>query len=172
MVKLLEVAEMPPIADFAQPRDLYSVIDDPAPLAGMPYPSGPQWRSLHNARFRWIVCLTEENPPYSPDPLQMLFATRLRDLLSGGDPPDPSHEEAMIRKAVGAIVPRLLRGDGVIVHCEGGRGRAGTVLGCALIELGAAPTTVIEYLDRIHKARGTPGWPEANWQADLVRRFS
>ncbi len=49
-----------------------------------------------------------------------------------------------------------------MVHCHGGTGRTGTVLGCVLRELGVQAAEVIDFLDRVHKARGKPGWPESN----------
>jgi protein-tyrosine phosphatase len=56
-----------------------------------------------------------------------------------------------------------------VVHCVGGRGRTGTVLGCVLRELGHSPGEVVDFLDRVHKARGKAGWPESPWQGQLVR---
>jgi protein-tyrosine phosphatase len=78
---------------------------------------------------------------------------------------------SLIRAAVHAIVQSLRARRGVVVHCWGGRGRTGTVLGCALRELGHDGEAVVAYLNRVHVARGEEGWPESSWQGDLVRRW-
>ena len=51
----------------------------------------------------------------------------------------------------------------------GGRGRTGTVIGVALVTLGHDPDKVVDYLDRVARARGRRGWPESPWQAAVVR---
>jgi protein-tyrosine phosphatase len=66
----------------------------------------------------------------------------------------------------------LQAGDGVVVHCAGGTGRTGTVIGCVLRLLGVAAVQVISYLDHLHQARGRSGWPEAEWQSQVVRRLA
>jgi protein-tyrosine phosphatase len=62
-------------------------------------------------------------------------------------------------------------GKGIVVHCVGGIGRTGTVIGCVLRDLGFSADEVIDYLDRINKSRGFRGWPETEWQAEMVRRY-
>ena len=54
----------------------------------------------------------------------------------------------------------------------GGRGRTGTVIGVALVQLGHDPEAVIDYLHRLAVGRGRRGWPESLWQADVVRATS
>ncbi len=51
-----------------------------------------------------------------------------------------------------------LNDGGVIVHCVGGTGRTGTVLGCVLRELGKSANEIIDCLDTIDKARDRKGW--------------
>jgi hypothetical protein len=51
----------------------------------------------------------------------------------------------------------------------GGRGRTGTVLGVALVHLGHEPNAVVDYLHGVAVGRGRRGWPESEWQAELVR---
>ena len=72
---------------------------------------------------------------------------------------------ALVELAAADVVAHLDDGIGVAVHCMGGRGRAGTVIGVALVRLGHDPDTVVDYLDRSPKARGRRGWPESPWQA-------
>lgn len=62
-------------------------------------------------------------------------------------------------------------GEGIIVHCVGGIGRTVMVLGCVLRDLGFSVERVIDYLDRINRLRGLKGWPEAEWQAEMVRKY-
>jgi protein-tyrosine phosphatase len=108
---------------------------------------------------------------YDPAPLNILCAEKLQDLVGGGPPRNPERERETIERIVRLIVEALRAGDGVAVHCVGGRGRTGTVLGCVLRELGHGATEVVDYLDRVHKARGKSGWPESPWQAQLVRAW-
>ena len=93
---------------------------------------------------------------------------RLQDLVSGGDPNDPDRERALVEDAAADVVAHLERGIGVAVHCMGGRGRTGTVIGVALVTLGHDPDVVIAHLDRVAKARGRRGWPESPWQSGVV----
>ena len=75
----------------------------------------------------------------------------------------------MVDEAAADVVEHITRGIGVAVHCMGGRGRTGTVLGVALVRLGHEPDTVVDYLHRVAVGRGRRGWPESAWQADTVR---
>jgi protein-tyrosine phosphatase len=93
----------------------------------------------------------------------------LQDLVSGGEPRDPEREIAAIDNAATDVVAHLTRGDGVAVHCMGGRGRTGTVLGVALVRLGHEPEAMCDYLHRVAVGRGRRGWPESPWQAEVVR---
>ena len=62
-------------------------------------------------------------------------------------------------------------GEGVVVHCMGGIGRTGTVIGCVLRDFGFSADEVVAYLDRINRSRGLRGWPETEWQAEMVRKY-
>ena len=172
MQPLMLPAAMPAIPGVKIPYAFYWVLRQPAPLAGMPYPSPrTPWHALAAAGFSHIVCLTEDTPRYDPTPLGIVHAVALEDLVFGDPPRDPAQEEARIRAAVATAVGHLQAGEGVIVHCYGGRGRAGTVIGGILRALGYAGQEVCTYLHRLHTARGRTGWPEAAWQAQIVERF-
>jgi protein-tyrosine phosphatase len=93
----------------------------------------------------------------------------LQDLVSGGAPVDPEHERTLVRAAADDVADHLTRGIGVAVHCMGGRGRTGTVIGAALVRLGHAPNEVVDHLHRLAIGRGRRGWPESPWQETLVR---
>jgi hypothetical protein len=155
------------IAGVEVPKELYWVLKVPAPLADMKYfrPSFP-WSSLKAAGFTQVVSLQPGS--YNPAPLTMAFSEYLEDLVSGGPPRNEAQESEKIKKAVTATLSVLRSGEGAVVHCVGGRGRTGTVLGRTLRELGFEAHKAIAFLDRVHKARGKPGWPESPWQSSLV----
>ncbi len=63
------------------------------------------------------------------------------------------------------VAEHVARGEGVVVHCVGGTGRTGTVLACALRQLGRSADAAIDTV-RMHR----PHRPESLWQEDVVRR--
>ena len=156
------------IGGVAVPDELYWVLETPAPLAGMKYPRrGFPWSEVAKAGFTRLVALHPGD--YDPAPLTLLSSEKLEDLVHGGPPRSPDREREKIGGIVRFVVAALQAGDGIVVHCVGGRGRTGTVLGCVLREVGHGPGEVIDFLDRVHKARGKAGWPESPWQGQLVR---
>lgn len=160
---------MPRVEGVRIPHDLYWVLQDPAPLAGMTYPSwGTPWKRLHAVGFRHVVCLTHEHPQYDPGPLSILFSTRLEDLVGQRQPQNPRRERDGIERAAQSALARLEAGEGVVVHCAGGTGRTGTVIGVVLRLLGMSAADVVRYLDRLNRRRGQDGWPESPWQASLI----
>lgn len=156
------------ISDVSVPVEFYWVLTTPAALARMKYPrAGFPWSGIAAAGFSHVVSLHPGS--YDPDPLSQLCAVSLEDLVHGGPPANEDREVREIRKA--ATVNALRRGEGVVVHCCGGRGRTGTVLGCVLREFGYAADGIVEWLDQVHRRRSKSGWPESDWQAGLVRRW-
>ncbi len=164
-MKYIEPDQSPHIANVRIPEELYWILSDP-PLAGMQFPLKLSWQELHNVGFTDVVSLHPDG--YDPSPLSLCFSKELQDLYGGRTPTNPEREKDLVREAVEAVVKSLSSKRGVVVHCLGGRGRTGTVLGCTLREFGFGAQDVIAYLDRIHKARGTEGWPESRWQSDLI----
>ena len=165
---LVEPSRGAPISGVQVPGEFYWVLTSPAPLAGMQYPRADfPWSQVKRAGFSRVVSL--QPGKYHPAPLTVLFAERLEDLAHGGPPHSAGTETEAVKRAVVATVSSLRAGEGVVIHCEGGCGRTGTVLACVLRELGYEGGVVVDYLDRVHKARGKPGWPESPWQGDLVR---
>jgi hypothetical protein len=156
------------LGNLCVPDDLYWIARHPVALAGMSYPGRADWALLHEDGIGHVVCLSHDEPAYDPAPCT-ITAIRLQDLVSGGDPSDPTRESALVEEAATDVVEHLERGIGVAVHCMGGRGRTGTVVGVALVRLGHEPDAIVEHLDRIAKARGRRGWPESPWQAAVVR---
>ena len=166
-MKLIEATDGASINGVDVPKEMYWVFNSPTPLAGMKYPrTGFPWSNLKAAGFSRVVSLHPGS--YDPAPLTIIFAEHLQDLVSGGPPGDEANENERIRKAVASAVDAWRSEQGVVVHCVGGRGRSGTVLGCVLRELGFSAGEAIGFLDRVHKARGKPGWPESPWQSALV----
>src|SRR5262249_10821953 len=100
----------------------------------MAYPGRADWSLLRDAGIGHVVCLTADTPPFDYAPCTVT-AIRLQDLVSGGTPADPEDERARVGRAAADVVAHLERNVGVAVHCMGGRGRTGTVIGVALVRL-------------------------------------
>src|SRR5450755_1921015 len=130
------------VGPMAMPAELYFLARQPVALAGMAYPSRVDWDALYEEGLRHVVCLTHDVAPYDPSPLT-ITAISLQDLYTGVVPDDPDAERAHIERAARVVVDSIEAGDGVAVHCRGGRGRAGTVLGTALVMLGHDPDDAV-----------------------------
>lgn len=157
------------LGDAAIPADLYFVTREPVPIVGMGYPARVEWPLLHAEGVHHVVCLTHDEPLYDASPLAVT-AIALEDMYAApaAGPRDADAELARVRRAADAVVDAVQRGEGIAVHCRGGRGRAGTVIGVALVRLGLDARLVVQHLDAIHRARGKGGWPEHPWQASAV----
>lgn len=163
----------PSIPGLRIPNEFHWVIPGDTPLAGMQLPNAKTpWETLFALGFRRVACLCTDRPRYMPDPLKWLVAIELSDLIEKPRPSNPEKEEEAITVIASAIADRLEHGEGVIVHCAGGRGRTGTVLGVTLKKLGYTNTEVVSFLDSVHRARNKRGWPEAPWQQQVVERAS
>lgn len=166
---LVSVEAMIRIPELPAPEALYTVLLGPTLLAGMPHPTpATPWTALASVGFRHVVCLTSPVPAYDPAPLGLLHAVGLEDLYGGRAPRNSERELREIRLASDVVLRALQRGEGVIVHCEGGTGRTGTVIGLVLRGLGHSACEIVGYLDAVHRARGKAGWPESSWQAELL----
>jgi hypothetical protein len=155
------------LGNLCVPDDLYWIAREPVALVGMSYPGRADWSLLHELGIGHVVCLSHDAPAYDATPCTMT-ALRLQDLVSGGEPNDPERERKLVEEAAADVVAHLEAGVGVAVHCMGGRGRTGTVIGVALVTLGHDPATVVEHLDRVARSRGRRGWPESPWQSTVV----
>lgn len=156
------------LGSLCVPDDLYWVSRTPVALAGMSYPGRADWSLLASEGVGHVVCLTHDVAPYDASPCT-ITAFRLQDLVSGDPPTDADHERALVLAAANDVVTHIEAAVGVAVHCMGGRGRTGTVIGVALVQLGHDPEAVVEHLHQLAVGRGRRGWPESKWQADVVR---
>jgi protein tyrosine phosphatase (PTP) superfamily phosphohydrolase (DUF442 family) len=80
--------------------------------------------------------------------------------------------EASMQSILDAIDSALEHGQAVYVHCWGGRGRAGTVVGCYLVRHGIAPgDQALEQIAFLRRNEGTVNQPspETENQCDMVR---
>ena len=161
-------------AKSGAPQDYYFVLGGPTPLAGMRYPnSQTPWKRLYEAGLRKVVCLATEEPDYDPSPLQIEHAVCLQDLVEGGEPQNSEKEWKEVQQAVEIVAACLASGEGVLVHCQGGRGRTGTVIGGAMLWRGFKPSDIIVRLNEIHKQRGKlKGWPESPWQSGFIKDYA
>jgi hypothetical protein len=157
------------LGPLAVPGDLWWVCIEPTPLAGMAYPRTGAWDELAARGFGHVIDLTRDASKYDPSPL-VSHASKLSDLIVRRRPPDAARDEARIATAAALVADRWRAGEGVVVHCLGGRGRTGAVIGSALVRLGHEPDAVVDWLHRVQRTRGRRGWPEQQWQAEVVGR--
>lgn len=167
MADLIYPAVMPEVPGLSVPEEFYTVLPG---LAGMAYPrAGTPWEFLYERGYRFVVDLSGRPPGYEPAPLRILQRHALQDLYGQRQPVGPERERERIYTLVQAVLPVWQAGQGIVVHCAGGTGRTGTVIGCLLRSAGYESETVIAYLDELNQVRGKFGWPESDWQADVVR---
>ena len=141
------------------------------PLAGMPYPRGNvQWDVVAAGGVSIVLDLSGLPCSYDCTPIPRV-PFDLEDLADERVPHDEKQQRKLVRRAVDEIARTRAALKGVLIHCDGGRGRTGTVLGAYLVTLGYAPSAVTNWLNWLHELRGRPGWPESCWQSDLLEEF-
>ncbi len=87
-------------------------------------------------------------------------------------------DDVRMRRILDYIDSALDTGQTVYVHCWGGVGRTGTVIGCWLVRRGRSADDALAEVDRMFatmsesKRRGHPrGSPETSTQREMVRRW-
>ena len=94
---------------------------------------------------------------------------QLQDLVSGDPPAEPERErdarDRGRRRRRRAHRPRRRRRRALHGRARPHRNRDRR----ALVQLGHDPEAVIDYLHHLAVGRGRRGWPESEWQADVVR---
>lgn len=73
----------------------------------------------------------------------------------------------LFRKTIKEIINRLRMGKNVVLHCRGGKGRAGLVAACTLVELGYSPELSIHLVRRYRQ-----GAIETREQEDFVYDYA
>ncbi len=131
-------------------------------VAGLARPTAVE--ELHWLRregIEVIISLTEE-------PLARHWVNEAGLLLMHTPVPDmepPSQEQ--LEQCIRALERAVERNMGVAVHCEGGKGRTGTLLACYLVTKGLSAQHAI---GRVRRAR--PGAIETDEQAEAVVDFA
>ena len=158
------------------PHDSYWAI--PGNVLAGPYPGAVdettarlQVEAFLAAAVTCFVDLTEESElePYA----QLLTGTTARHVRHPiRDLDVPTLDE--MRSALATIREAVAAGETVYVHCWGGVGRTGTVVGCLLVEGGATPAEALDALPSLRSAcvrRHRPS-PETSTQRRFVERWA
>ena len=160
-----------PFSGLILPLRAYCVLEGYS-LAGMGDPTGIAipWANLYALGFGYIVCLNTEKPRYNPGPLKFLGSTSLEDLYGGREPHQPDLEKQaylnIAKMVTDNLRAKVVTHRGVIVHCTGGVGRTGTVIGLVLANLGFD-------ISKIKECLHTQGWPEGSkWQESLLTGYA
>ncbi len=161
------------LPDQIDPYKPYRVLGGKAPLFGMPHPSVARgegdllFAALYKAGVRLVIDLVNHDsyPAYAhADMDRKCFPVTDRGPIN-------DQEQVVLQQAVNEACKVLNKGHGVVIHCHGGTGRTGTVIGCILSRLKkGSGDEIVAWLDKLNKARGkNNGWPEARVQGDLVK---
>ena len=141
------------------------------PMVAMRQPGREtRWEELGELGIHQVLRLSKESQDYHPEPLRMLGMVALEDQYEEERPSDPASEELQVIEAV-KLLRRGLREAGTAIHCVGGRGRTGTVIGGFLHTLGMPAAAAIDLIDKAYKMAGRPGWPESPWQGEVIGRI-
>lgn len=102
----------------------------PNKVSGMPAPEVEDLEELHNSGIRSIVCLLEDGSnieSYNTNCFESLW-------LPVADNEAPTFEQ--VEKLVEFIDTENKKNNPVAIHCQGGRGRTGTLIASYLISKG------------------------------------
>ena len=123
-------------------------------------------RALLDAGVRTFVDLTEDGelPPYA----HLLPGDVSYHRIAVPDATCPSAEQ--IQRALDLIECGGQTGV-VYLHCRGGCGRTGVVLGCYLVDQGLSPDQAVARVRELTRALWSGPCPETHKQIDMIRRW-
>lgn len=161
-------ADLPPGAAWVRAGALLA---GPYPFARDDERGRATLRALLAAGVSVFVDLTEagECPPY--EAALQAEAMRLGRVVMHHRLPIPDFgvpDDATMAAILATIDAALSAGRVVYVHCRGGIGRTGTVLGCWLVQDGHSGEEALCQVDTLLG----PGSPETEEQRQLVRRWA
>jgi len=145
----------PRLESFA---DGYAVTGLAARLLGVPFPTAAFFAEEDLAGVRWIACLSAAEPErrYAlPAGIGWLERRKF-----GGPESAGTAEWTEFARVAAAVHARLRAGEGVLVHCDQGLARTGTVVGAVLALEGFPPPRAAAAIATIAEAQ-QPGWVEA-----------
>jgi protein tyrosine phosphatase len=136
---------------------------------------------LLNCNIRRTISLMpvgEKNPggqdfvPYE-DVLQDMAAKRGRvvECLRAGYPDGSVPPVALMKKVLDTIDASITASEPVYLHCFGGHGRTGTVVGCYLVRHGMSGEQAIEHVVSLRQELPHNWYPYENGQADFVSNW-
>lgn len=117
-----------------------------------------------------VVCLTERHELSDRYPGYVDWLDQASDTTALWFPIHDLHAPPVerVRPFLDDLLERLERGDGLLVHCGAGIGRAGTTAVALLVMSGTPVDAAIEHV-RTHRPMAGP---EVGEQLDLVRRLA
>lgn len=128
-------------------------------------------RLIHHHRVGLLVCLLEDHeleflkiPTLVSDGAQRGLPVRRLPIRDRSVLPLLDPVRALTRE----IVTAARAGTNVVIHCRGGVGRAGTIGGCTLVELGLTADAALEALTVRHRT----DCPETPAQRDFIRQYA
>jgi ADP-ribosylglycohydrolase len=167
------------------PGDSYWVL--PSQLLAGPYPGAPRredaaekLEAFLDAGVTCFIDLTEEGegPPLAPYSRLLhtvagrrsTRVTHLRMPIRDVTVPPSWH----VRAVLAAIRAAIAEGETVYLHCWGGVGRTGTIVGCLLVENGISAEAVLDDIAKLRSQTSRAGRisPETEEQRLFVREWS